>query len=256
MNANCTLPLAALLFTMAPLCTAEPQAGDAKPAPSTAQELERKARGVLGDVVDKKADEIARRLRGQSGVTGDVPAGTDEDEDVIGEGTDSEDDMEGTDDPVLERLTAIDERLCTIEGLLLDLSARPGPTPGSVAAPMVQMAAPPVATVGSPVTTGFEKAFVKVAHNGKSATVKLTVNGIPAGRFDTSTYLDLAPFLQPGRMNQFAFAIEPYGKGDGIGVELHVEAQMPGSASYVTILQFWSTKERLVDTLDLPWAPR
>lgn len=261
-TANCTLSLAALLFTLAPLRPAGTQDGATKPASTsaqTAQELERRARAALGDTVDKKADEIARRLRGESGATGNVPAGTDEDEDVLGEGTDGEDEDDmGTDDPVLQRLTAIDERLCTIEGLLLDLSARPAPLAG--AAPTIQpVAAPvaaPLAAVGSPVTAGFDQARVRVWINGTEATVKLSVNGIPAGRFDTTTNFDLATFLQPGRMNQLAFTIDPRGKGEVSGVSLNVEAQMPGSDDYVAILVFQASKARLSDTLDIPWAPR
>jgi hypothetical protein len=254
MNANCTMPLAALLLTLAPLRTAEPQdAGTAKPAPSageTARELERKARGVLGDAVDEKAAEIARRLRGESGATGDAPPGDDEDvdSDVV-----DEDDTFGTDDPVLERLTAIDERLCTIEALLLDVSTR-GAAP-SPAAAVATTGAPVVPVAGSPVTAGFDKARVRIWFENKEATVRIAVNGIPAGRFDSNTAFDLGPFLQQGRMNQIALAVEPRGKNVD-GMALHVEGQMQGAHDYVAVLQFQPTKERLSDTFDLPWAPR
>lgn len=265
-TAHCTLSFAALLFALAPLRTAEPQEGGAaKPASSaaqTAQELERKARSVLGDVVDKKADEIAQRLRGQAGATGQDPAGTDDEDEDVDEDADSTmpddaDELPGADDPVLARLTTIDDRLCTIEGLLLDLTARTATAPVLTAAvPVAPPVAPPVATMGSPVTTGFEKARVRLYINGTEATVKFTVNGMPAGRFDTGANLELAPFLQAGRMNQVAFTIEPRGKGDVSGVSVHVEAQMPGTEDSVAILQFQASKTRLTDMIEIPWAPR
>jgi hypothetical protein len=234
-----TLSLVAFLFAAAPM---HPTAPAQDP---TVQELERKAREALGDALDKKAGELTERVR-KLGATPGARAQDDEDE---GERVAS---AEFELDPLLAHLSTIEERLCVIEALLLDLSAR-----STTNAPVAAAPAPaPVATPGATVATGFEKARVRIWINSNEATVKLSVNGIPAGRFDTNTTFDLAPFLQPGRMNQLAFAIEPRRKGDVNGIDLHVDAQMPGTDDYVAILQFKPTKDRLADTLDLPWAPR
>jgi hypothetical protein len=250
MNANCTLSIAALLLTLAPMRSAEPQDGSTtKPAPPpSSQELERIVRDVLGDAVDQKAEEIARRLRGGAGA---ASGGTreDDDEGVESDVVGGEDGEPRGDDAVLQRLTAIDGRLCAIEGLLVDLSSRGAPA--TSAAPT----APVVPTAGAPVTAGFEKARVRIWFEGKEGTVKLAVNGIPAGRFDSNTTFDLGPFLTPGRMNQIALTVEPRGK-DVNGMSLHIEGQMAGTHDFVPVLQFQPTKERLADTFDLPWAPR
>jgi hypothetical protein len=257
------LPLAALVLAVAPLRSPEPaQSGSG----STAQDLEKKAREALGGVVDEEARELADKVRGKAGESG-VTAGPDdaEEQDDAGAAGEGEDEEEAG-DPMFARLTRIEERLASIEGMLCDLSARSVPcsatVPGAIAATSSAIAstpapvAAPLAAAGTPVAAGFVKARVRTWVHGRDVTVKLTLNGMPVGRFDTDTTLDLEPFLQPGRMNQLAIAIDPRGKPDSGGIEVWVDAQMPGKEEYVAILQFKSTKERLADTLDIPWAPR
>lgn len=255
------LPLAALVLAVAPLRSPEPaQSGSS----STAQDLEQKAREALGGVVDDKAKELADKVRGKAGEAG-VAAEQDDAEKQDHVGATGEGEEEDV-DPMTAELARIDARLASIESMLCDLSARSVPcsatalgesaATSSATAPTPAPVAAPLAAAGAPVTAGFAKARVRTWVYGRDVTVKLTLNGMPVGRFDTDTTLDLEPFLQPGRMNQLAIAIDPRGKADPNGMDVWVEAQMPGKDGYVTILQFKSTKERLTDTLDIPWAPQ
>lgn len=256
MNATTlSLSFTTLLFAAGPLMSTEPAPVvlAQSDASSTAQDLERQAREALGGIVDQKARELTERLRGRTGQASS--AGVEE-----GESDPSSADEDEV-DPLIEKLTRIEDRLSTIEGLLCDLSSRSVPCASAVspAGSATEPVAAPrgaVAAVGAAVTTGFAKARIRSWHHGRDATVKLSINGLPAGRFDTDMSLDLAQFLKPSHANQLAFTIEPHGKVDASGMELWVEAQMQGSDDFVPILQFKATKDRVADAIDIPWATR
>ena len=161
-------------------------------------------------------------------------------------------------DPLLARLAAIEQRLAAIEALLVRIEERASAAtePGAVAAPAGAPAGIAAAVEGAPVAGGYQAACFQTYHVGIDATVKLSVNGLAVGRFDSDGKVDLAPYLQPGRANQIALTVEPHGKSDPKGLQVFLTARLPGADNDARIYEFRPTKDRLVDVFELPWAAR
>ena len=260
MDARLLLPtsLAALLcpLWLGPAAALPLAACGSDPLP---KQLERSTRETLATEAERRAGDLVARVRGGTATaTAEAPVPSGPQAAEADQPPADEDADAPAEDPLLARLAAIEERLAAIEALLVRIDARASAAAeaGAAAAPPSAAVGAPAALEGAPVAGGYQAACFQTYHVGIDATVKLSVNGLPVGRFDSDGKVDLAPYLQPGRANQIALAVEPHGKTDPKGLQVFLTARLPGAEDDARIYEFRPTRDRLVDVFELPWAAR
>jgi len=97
----------------------------------------------------------------------------------------------------------------------------------------------------APVTTGYARVHIDAWPKGR---FQLKVNGLLAGQYDSHISTELGPLLKPGAINTITFTFsQPEGT-----VDLTVMA--PGSKQWINILKFVASKERLEDSVQIPFV--
>lgn len=115
--------------------------------------------------------------------------------------------------------------------------------PMSSPAPMrtAQATAPP-----EPVTTGYASVHM-AARPRNGARLQLKINGLLAGAYDQNVDVTLDPLLKAGVVNTITFTANR----PGTAVNLSVKGS--GNSSWVEILKFVSTAEKLEDSFQVPF---
>ncbi len=101
----------------------------------------------------------------------------------------------------------------------------------------------------APVERGYESVHMDAWPSENR--LRLKVNGLLVGAYDTHVGVYLDPFLKPGFVNNLTFTFDRPPKGK-YGVKLTVKA--PGSDRWVEVLTFIPSAEKLEDTFEVPFV--
>ncbi len=97
----------------------------------------------------------------------------------------------------------------------------------------------------APVTTGYARVHMNAYPKGR---FQLKVNGLLAGQYDSHIDTELGPLLKAGAINTITFTFSQ----PGSTVDLQVMA--PGSDKWFNILKFHASKEKLEDSVQIPFV--
>lgn len=139
-----------------------------------------------------------------------------------------------------KQVAQLEKRLALLEKLLEKLAAQVGSARADAAL--------------TPAAGGYESAVLSISHNHKTANVKVTVNGVLVARYGSGAHLDLAPFMQAGKVNRVGVAITAPDPKSSAGIAAHIEAKLRGSEQAISVFQFQSAPDHLADEFELPFA--
>lgn len=127
--------------------------------------------------------------------------------------------------------------------------ARPGGPPPSPPTTTAQPVAPPAGGGQlAPTEAGYASVHMEAwPHHGK-ARLRLKVNGLLVGAYDTHVSIPLDPFLKPGVVNTVVFSF------NRPGGEVHLSVKVPGSDKWTVVLKFVASKDTLEDSFEVPFV--
>lgn len=151
---------------------------------------------------------------------------------------------------LIVKLTGITERLDNLEARLATLEAGPRNETGPRDETALDAAGQRHAELTSTVA-GYDAAKL-TCQMYSAATVRVKVNGVDVGRYESHFAIDLADTLEPGKVNTLAFSVEP--RDNSVNVTFQVDARRAGKETFLRLLQFTAAKDHLEDSIEIPFV--